>query len=309
MVASAPQRLDRLELEALRRRGYEAVNEGRYEEALLLYEHALELARESGDSDTLDLFLVNRAAVRIELAEDDRPALADELAILREVLGRSTSLENGWLAAYQIARLYERRRDFKKSLFYARMAHDRAGWTKTARWLSSSCNLLGNVMLAESHVEEAVDAYRNALAALEPGDDVRRARIRANVGYCFLLQQRRREGMELIYGGLRLLRRLRLERFSISPHLDLAFGHLELSRPADARRHAVLARALATTYRDTEALKNSLFLLGEAEQRLDLPELARETFSTLQREFYRENPGLVRQLLSIDVVPLLNLRA
>jgi tetratricopeptide (TPR) repeat protein len=294
----------------LRRKGQEAVQEGRYEEALLFYEHALELAREGGDGrDTVDLFLVNRAAVLIELAEGERPALEEELVVLREVLGRSTCLENAWLASYQIARLYERRRDFKKALFYARMAHDRAGWTHVTRWRSSSCNLLGNVMLAESHVDEAVAAYHDALAALDPREDVRRGRIGANIGYCLLLKRRFREGMAQIYAGLRVLRRHRLERFSISPHLDLAFGHLELDRPRDAERHAARALALASTYRETDARKNSLFLLGEAQQRLDRADLAERTFTTLQQDHFAERPGLVRQLLAIDVVPLLNLRA
>jgi tetratricopeptide (TPR) repeat protein len=297
-------------LESLRRKGQEAVQEGRYEEALLIYEHALELARETGESDdTLDLFLVNHAAVRIELAEDDRPVLDEELATLRSVLGRSANLENGWLASYQIARLYERRRDFKKAHFYARMAHDRAAWTDVAFWRATSSNLLGNVLLADSHVVEAVAAYRDALSALGDADEVSRWRISANVGYCLLLQQRTRQGMAMIYDGLRRLRRRRLERFSISPHLDLAFGHLELQRPLDAQRHASRALELAATYRDTDARKNSLFLLGEAQHRLDRHDLAAQTFSTLQRDFYAGNPSLVRQLLAIDVVPLLNLRA
>lgn len=310
MTTSAAPRLAPPTLESLRRKGQEAVSEGRYEEALLVYEHALELARETADhEDTIDLFLVNRAAVLVELSEDDRPTLDDELATLRAVLGRTTSLENGWLASYQIARLYERRRDFKKALFYARMSHDRSGWTDVVFWRATSCNLLGNVMLADSHVADAVAAYRDALSALGADDEVSAARIRANLGYCLLLQQRTVEGMRLVYDGLRTLRRRRLERFSTSPHLDLAFGHLELDRPIDAQRHATRALRLASTYRDTEARKNSLFLLGEAQHRLDRSDLAVETFSTLQRDFYPDNPALVRQLLAIDVVPLLNLRA
>lgn len=310
MTISAVPRLATPTLESLRRKGHDAVSEGRYEEALLVYEHALELARETADhEDTIDLFLVNRAAVLVELAEDDRPALDDELTTLRAVLGRTTSLENGWLASYQIARLYERRRDFKKALFYARMAHDRAGWTDAAFWRATSSNLLGNVMLADSHVTDAIAAYRDALSALGATDEVSGARIRANLGYCLLLQQRTLEGMRMIYDGLRRLRRRQLERFSTSPHLDLAFGHLELDRPIDAERHARRALHLASIYRDTEARKNSLFLLGEAQHRLDRSDLAAETFSTLQRDFYPDNPALVRQLLAIDVVPMLNLRA
>jgi tetratricopeptide (TPR) repeat protein len=311
LLATAPSRpaFAPCSLDELRQRGAEAVNEGRYEEALLLYDEALETARRLDDADAVDLFLVNRAAVQIELVEEDDPTLAEEQSTLRAILGRSGNAETGWLASYQLGRLHERRRDFKKALFYARMARDRAGWTDVPRWRSSSCNLLGNVLLAESLVGEALDAYRDALATLPCEEGTRRARISANVGYCWLLQDRVREGMAQIFAGLRFLRRQRLDRFSIAPHVDLAYGHLLLERFHHARRHAARALALSTTYGDREARKNALFLLGEAQAKSGRLDEARATFQSLQRDFFPGNTALVGQLLAVDVMPMLNLRA
>lgn len=309
----APPPLDslRAELDSLRRRGHDAVNEGRYEEALLLYEHALELtgSRPEVEADLVDLFVVNRAAVRIELAEDGHAELEGDLVTLREVLGRTTSVENGLLASFQIARVYEQRREFKKALFYARMARDRSGWVETRGGRALSFNLLANVLLAESQVEDAAAAYQEALASLADGDDIARARIRANLGYCWLLQGRERDGLAAIHGALRMLARRRLARFCVSPHIDLAFAHLQLDRPRSAGWHAKRALVLATTYREREGRKNALYLLGEAAVRLESQQAAREAFETLQREFYPDNPALVDHLLAVDVVPMLNLRA
>lgn len=300
---------DPARLEALRTRGLEAVQAGHLEEALLYLEEAVTVAEALGEADPLDLAVCNRAAVRIELADDDRERLGHELESLRAILGRTTDTANAWLSAYYSARIYELERQYKKGLFYARMALDRSRWVQTPEWRASSNNLIGNLLLAESHVGEATAAYQTALDLLPGEPTVRRARILDNLGYCRILAGRTREGLSLLYQSLRILRRLGAERFCLSTEIDLAYGLLTVERFPLAARHARAGLELARRYRDDEATKNALLLLGEA--RLECGEVADATglFAELQRRYFPDDPRIVDTLLAYDVTPLVSLRA
>jgi tetratricopeptide (TPR) repeat protein len=298
-----------VELDSLRRLGKELVAHARYAEALSLYERGLALARELQATDWLDLMVINRAAVRMELRAPADADVVEDGAALREILGRTTSAENGWLASYQLGRLHELRRDHKKALFYARIARDRSAWSADERRRSSAWNLLGNVLLAESHVADALAAYGEALACLPEDEPVRRATIEANAGYCRLLEGDLRAGMATLYRSLRVLRSQRLARYCVLVHVDLAYGHLQLDRPGYAAAHARRALRLLRSHEDPTARQNALFLLGEAQVRLDRVDEARLAFLELQQEFFPDNPGIVRQLLAVDATALLNLRA
>lgn len=294
----------RLRLEELRDRGAEAIETGRIEEAEALFDRALAAARELGDDRQIDLALCNRAAAAIELGHGE-----GELPRLREILMRNADPGNCRIAAYNLARFYELAKSYKKALFYARIARDRSETLGRRDWLASSHNLIGNTLLAESHVEQATGEYERALQLIPEGPSVARGMILDNLGYCRILQGRHREGFRLLVQSLRLLRRHGPEAYQIPPRLDLCFSHLETGRYAHARRHGALALALAEKLEEPDSTKNALYLLGEVENLLGNVDAARAYFTRLQREFYPDATYLPGFLLAVDVRKLVNLHA
>jgi tetratricopeptide (TPR) repeat protein len=292
------------EFEELRHQGQQAVEAGRLEEAAALFDQALASAREEGDQRLIDLGVCNRAAALIDLGRG-----ADELPRLREILLRNTEPVSCRIAAYNIARHYELTKNYKKALFYARIAHDRSVVLGRRDWIASSHNLIGNTLLAESFLKEACEQYEQALSLIPEEPSAARARILDNLGYCRVLQGRHREGFPLLYESLSLLRRFQAERYEISTRLDLCFAHLETGRYRHAWRHGAAALALAERMDEPDSVKNALYLLGEvANLQGDLP-TARGYFSRLQQDFYPDAGYLPGFLLAVDVRKLINLHA
>ncbi|HVS63131.1 MAG TPA: tetratricopeptide repeat protein [Thermoanaerobaculia bacterium] len=298
----------RLGFEALRQRGFEAVQAGSLPEATLYFERALEVAEGLGDQTRSDLALCNLAIVHVELCETDESVIERDLSVLRGILARTHSTENGWLASHHLARIYERRKAFKRGLFYARMALDRSSWVERVDWRAYSHNILGNLLLAESWLQDAVEHYERALALLE-SDDVWRARVLDNLGYCRALEGDLDGALSLLLESQASFQRHRAERYTLSNHLALAYVHLRAGRCEEARDHASAASELAQRYHDSDGSKNALYLLGEALLRLDDREGAVGAYARLQRRFFPDQPAIGEMLMQLDTLELVNLRA
>ena len=227
-----------------------------------------------------NLELFNFAYATLSLGSGD-----DEVPRLREILLRGEDPANCRLAAYNISRFHESRKDFKKSLFYARIARDRSELLGRLDWIASSHNQIGNALLADSLIDEASWHYETALSLYrEPS--IRRALMLDNLGYCRVLQNRLRESYSLVY-----------------------LAHLESGRPRQAERHGRKALALAESAGDINSTKNALYLLGEAASLQGDSSKARGYFSRLQETFFPDQTYLPSFLMAIDVRKLINLRA
>jgi len=293
-----------VEFEDLNRHGHEAVEAGRLEEAVVIFDKMLAWAQQREASELIDLAACNRAAVAVELGHGEA-----QLPRLRKILLGSSDPVCCRLAAYNIAHHYELTRNHQKASFYARIARERAEQLGRKDWMASSHNVMGNSLLAESFVEDAVREYERALE-LMPGElSVWQARILDNLGYCRVLQHRYAEGYSLLYRSLELLRRFGAERYLISTHIDLCFAHLETGRYRHARRHGAKALELAERLGDGDAVKNALYLLGEAANLSGDVIGACRFFSRLQREFFPDVNYLPGFLLAVDVRKLVNLHA
>lgn len=291
------------EFENLNELGRQAIDAGHFETAFSLYQRASAIAAGLGDCRLQDLALCNLAAASIALGCGD-----DEVPRLREILLRGEDAANCRLAAYNIARFHEDRKDFKKSLFYARIARDRSELLDRVEWIASSHNQIGNALLAQSLVDEACVHYETALSLCrEPG--IRRALMLDNLGYCRVLQRRLPESFPLFYESLAMLRRSGAERYQLNPRLGLCFALLEHDRPRHSERHGRKALALAEMVGDTDAIKKALYLLGEAASLQGDDHRARTYFSRLQRTYFPDQPYLPSFLMAIDVRKLINLKA
>ena len=286
-------------------RGIDAWNgRGQLEQAIAHFDSAMTWALERGDSDLWDRAFCNRCAADMELG--GRP---DWLPELRQIVLRSSDPENAFLAAYNVAHAYEREKDFDKALFYARIAHDRCAKLRRRDWLAWSKNQTANLLLGQSHFEEACASYEQALDLMPAPPSVQRALILDNLGYCRIVQGRHDEGFTLLFQGLRTLRHFGAERFESRMLLSLCWGYLELGRLRRALRHGLRALELADRFGDIESIKNAHYLLGEAYNELGCHGTARDYFTRLQKRFYPEAVHVPELLMAVDVRNLINLKA
>ena len=289
--------------EEFRERWRRSVEAGHLEEAEEIIKRALAWAEERDDPRRIDGAVCALAAVTIQLGRGD-----SELPRLRDILLRNGNANNCWLAAYNIALHYEFAHNFKKSLFYAKIAYDRALQLGRADWIAYSRNQLGNALLGQSFIDEASLEYQAAVELI-PGPGVWRAIVLDNLGYCRVLQKRFAEGYAFLYESLRQLRRFSAERYQVLPHLDLCFAHLETGHYVHARRHGVAAFELGEKFGNAETMKNALYLLGETANLSGDTEMASGYFNRLQRDYFPDSPYLTGFLLAVDVRKLVNLHA
>lgn len=280
-----------------------SIDKGRLDEAGQIIERVLVWAREHADERLIDSVACARAAVLIELRQGDT-----EVPRLREILLRSNDPANCRMAAYNISMQYEFSRNYKKSLFYARIACDHARQQGRTDWIAYTCNQLGNALLGESFVEEACRNYETAVR-LVPDPGVWRAVMLDNLGYCRVLQRRFAEGYSNLYESLRLLRRFSAERWQVLPLLDLCFAHLETRRYLQAQRQGMAALELAEKIGEADDVKKALYLLGETANLMGDTDAASGYFTRLQRDYFPESPFLPGFLLAVDVRKMVNLHA
>jgi tetratricopeptide (TPR) repeat protein len=290
--------------ETLNQQGHAAAEAGLLDVALAHFDQLQEVATQMGEPRLVDLAFCNRAAISVVLGEGQ-----PEISRLREILMHNVDPVNSRLAAYNLSRHFEVKKSFKKAMFYARIAQQRSCQQERHDWVASSHNLIGNLFLAESFVDEAVVEYEKSLAAMIDSSPVWHARVLANLGYCRVLQHRPAEGFTLLFKSLRILRAHGAERFQVTTHLDLSYAYLEAQRYSRARQHAEAALAIAERLEDSESMKNALYLLGEAANLSGYEVTARSYFSRLQNDFFPQADYLPSMLLAVNVRKLVNLHA
>jgi tetratricopeptide (TPR) repeat protein len=281
-----------------------AKDAGRLREALAHYSAALAAARRGGPAELVDRALCAEAALAIELGDVDSPIPA-----LREILLRNGNPESCSLAARAIARAYELRKDYRKSLFYAQIARDRAQQAGSRERLAAANNQIGNAQLGQSFFAEAAESYHRAIASIPPERTEWRLICSANLAYCALLKGRLRDGLRGLYAVLREARRSSLPRLEMMARVDLCYAFLELERYAVAERYGKRGLQLAEWIGEVDWVKNALYLLGQVAVLRGDEARARELFGELQRRFYPDQAYLSDFLVTVDVRPLINLRA
>lgn len=295
---------DRARYEALRDRAAERIDAGDLAAAEALFEQALAAAREIDDAELVDRAYCNLAGVVVESGR--RTAVLSEL---RRILMSNRDPENCRLAAYHIARAYELAREFKKGLFYARIAHDLSLRLGRERWIASSHNRMGDLLLADSFFDEAFHEYEKGLELMAEEPTFARAVLLDGMGYCQFVRGDHRAGFRSAFASLRMMRRLGVRPWQRGPHLTLCFGYLEQGRFRSAIRHGAVALRLAEEAGDESYVKNSLYLLGEAANLSGDPDGALRHFETLQRRYYPDERFLANFLLAVDVRRMVNLKA
>ena len=281
-----------------------AIEEGRLAEALELCDRALAQARERDDDGLIDLATCNRSAALIALGRE-----REVLPELRQILVRSSDPKTCSVAAYDLSRAHELIKEYKKGLFYGRIARDRALAAGREDLLVGSYNLIGNCLMSDSFFAEAAREYRRALELLPAERSVPRGLVMVNLAYCQMMLGRLRQGMGMSFRALRWFRHFGTRLYETWPHLDLCYAYLELGRLERARQHGLLALEVAEETGEAECLKNALFLLGETESTEGDLDAAYDYISRLQESFYPDSPQVVELMLQVGLRQVVNLRA
>lgn len=297
--------LQRERFEGLRRRAADAFNDTRYEESRELYAQALQVARDLDEQVLVDRAFCGHTAAILALGEGE-----NEVGPLRETLMRSGDDETCFLASYILAtQVFDSEQDYRKSLFYARVARAHAERLGRKDWLASCHNQIANALLATSFFEDACEQYETAFELVPEEARFERALILDSLGYCRLVQGRHSEGFGMIFKSLRILRRLALPRFEALPCISLAYGYVDIGRYRPALKHGFRALQLAEAAEDRDTTKQALYMLGEAAKMAGASHAAYRFYTRLQTEFYPGDNSLAELLLTVDTRNLINLRA
>lgn len=293
----------RAEYEALKELASQALSRGNLQAALERFTRAHELTRRLGDPDLEDVAFCNRSSVAIRLQLDD-----GAVPVLRQMLLRTADPQVAYLSAYNLARAYDYRKNYRKALFYARIAHRYAIVLDDTDQQASALNWTGNALVALNDFEGGLEKYRKADLLIEGEESERRSVILTNLGYCLLLTDEIDAGFRSVVRGLRMGRRLGAPLAESLAHLCLSFAHLLVGRPWYAVRHGSKALELAEAHADPPMMKLALLLLGEAYKQGDNLPAALECFELLQETYYPGMSEVPEMLLGVDVCRVINLR-
>lgn len=299
-----PQSTDGAEYERAWRLAVAARDAGRLDEAVEHLDSCMAIATRNGDEELEERVLCARASIAFLRGEGD-----EYIPRLCQIVLRNRSDVNGFLAANNVARACELRRDYRKGLFYGRIARERATALGRPQWVAAAINQIANLLLAESYFDQAAALYREALALVPAEDSSRQLTYMANLGYCDLVLGNSRDGLAVLYRCLRSARRHGWERLEMIARIDLCYAHLELGRLEAAERHGRRGLELGESIGETDWVKNALYLLGEVAVLSGSASRGYAWFHELQHRFYPEQPHLPELLLAVDVRKLINLRA
>jgi tetratricopeptide (TPR) repeat protein len=286
-------------------RGADATQRGDFQSALAAYSNARDLARLEEDHGGVDKAELNLAMVRIQMGQ----AREGEEG-LREILLRTADARIAFSAAYNLASSLRKQGKYERASSYARRALERARAIGSLELLAPVHNLLGNILLNRSYLDEALGEYGTALAmrGQQPGDTrYSQAILRENIGYCLILKKDFEQGLRCIREALALAEEVGDRRCQAECLQDLCYGLLlqgNLSEAA-AMGQMALERAREAAYPDIE--ENCHYLLGELGTKMGDFDRRDRHFASLQA-LHPEIPFLKEFLCAVDVIGMITLK-
>ena len=299
------------EYEALRERGYRAMTRGELRAAASDLEQARRMADELvvEDPEIADKAEVNLAMIRVQLHED---ALAERG--LREVLLRTANEDVARLAAHCLAKVLSRQSQHDKALRFAALSLEKAQVLGDRLKVCSALQLLGQVHVNRSSLDEALARYGEAIAILEesplPDPSLHAfywCVATDMLGYVLVLLGRREEGQALLEKAYARSKDHGLVHLVAETAVDLSFAALQEERLDDAARYGAEALAIAESEGLEMERRNAYYLLGETASRRGDDAAADEYFRRLAA-YYPQVPFLGEFLRDYDISSLVNLK-
>lgn len=298
-------RAEEASYESWSRAGHEATRLGDFGAALEAFRRAKVAANALDDVSREDATDLNVATVLIQMGR----AREGEDG-LREILLRSRDPKVAFKAAYNLAGSLRKQLRYERAHAYASRAMERARELDSPEYLAPAHNLLGNILLSQSYLDQALCEYETSLA-LRTGqkEDTRysRAILQENIGYCLLLQKNFEAGLEKIRAALTLAEEVQDRRCRAECLQDLCYGLLLQGNytEAIAMGEAALAESNTAGYRDIE--ENCHYLLGELGTKTGDLDRRDRHLDQLQG-LHPELPFLKDFLCAVDVMSIITLK-
>jgi tetratricopeptide (TPR) repeat protein len=291
--------------EAWTEEGKRATLRGEFASALEAYERARELLPTDADPSRRDAAELNVAMVCLQMGDARRGEDG-----LREILLRTTDHRIAFNAAYHIASSQRRQGRYDRAMSYATRALDRARAIGALDLVAAGQNLRGNILLYQNRLDDALEAYTEALRLRTAQDgDTRysRAILLENIGYCRLLRRDYDDGIDLICSAKGLAEDVRDRRCIAECLQDLCYGYLLQGRHRRALEHGerALSEAMDAGYEDIE--ENCHYLLGELGSKLGDLQRRDDHFQRLQ-DLHPELPFLREFLCAVDITSIITLK-
>jgi len=286
-------------IEELRQQALEKVRSEEFDDALALYDEALDLAT---DEEVRELITINKGHALIA-AERTGP----EVKALPMILMRRRNPRHTFLSSYAL--MFTHRRlagESKRAIFYGQIALEAAKQAEQTFWQVAALNELGMVYELDSQFAKATECFESALACLDQvssatDQSVSHVAIIGNIGYNKLLAGDTREGLRLLHS---VTDQLPSEHLKCDAYVDLCYGYLDLEQYETARQYGEMSLAIASEPRQ---VRNAHYLLGEAAYKMGDVDAAEHHFEHLAR-FYPQFRHLKSLLFAIDLRSMLNLK-
>lgn len=291
--------------EDLTQQGSLQLRRGEFKEAARTFEETRILALQTGDQVFLSRAVCNISTALLALGE-----IQEAEKGLREILLKSRDPHSVFVASTNLASGLRRQGKLQKALFYARRAQQTCEPLDNTLWKAICHNLIANIYLNMSYLDDAMAEYRVALSIGQKGGlgtaypiDY----IKENLGYCTLLKKRYRQGIAIILDALQIAQSNGNTRCLVECYQDLSFAYMQLKEFRRAEEYGEKALAIAAEKDYKDILKNCYYLLGEIYLLMGNEEKSDLYFDKLQA-LYPHLAVLKAFLKTFDVSNIINLK-
>jgi len=284
--------------EEVRQTALAKVREGEVDNALELYDEALQLV---DDEETRELITINKADAMIAIERS-----GPEVQALPTIVMRRRNLRHVYLAAYALVFKYRMEKELKRATFYAQLALETAEEANEPLWKIGALNELASIHDIDSAFASAIACGEQAVALIEQLDNPEEHRLAyglavENLGASKLLNNEFEEGIALVEKALPFIA---APMHVAEAYIDLSFGYLALENLDRARQYGSEALEIAT---ESRQIRNAHYLLGEVAYKMGDIALAEFHFDKLAA-FYPNFRHLKSLLFAIDLRSMVNLK-
>lgn len=285
--------------------GQRLVLRGEFRGGLDKFQEAYAAAEELEDQKLIFRAQCNLSTARLSMGE-----IRDAEKGLREILLKTEDPQCIFVASSNLASSLRRQGRLEKALFYAKRALRACEPLDNYGWKATCHNLIANIYLNMSYLDDAVAEYRFALSLNQKGGLGTASPveyIKENLGYCLLLKKRYRQGIAIILEALQISLANGNIRCVAECYQDLSFAYMQLKEYKRAEEHGQKALSIGTEKEYKDIVKNCYYLLGEVNLLMGNEEGSDHYFGKLQ-ELYPHLASLKDFLRTFDVSNIINLK-
>ena len=282
------------------------VRHGEFRQAAESFESARSIAEQLQDQQLLFKAICNLSTAKLSLGQ-----IQEAEQGLREILLKSRDEQTIFVASSNLASALRKQGRLEKALFYAKRALRACESIDNYAWKATCHNLIANVYMNMSYLDDAMAEYRFALSLSQRGGlgtSYPIDYIKENLGYCLLLKKRHRQGIAIILEALQISLANGNTRCLVECYQDLCFAYMQLKEFKRAEEHGEKALAIAAEKDYKDILKNCYYLLGEINLLLGNEQRSERYLDKLQ-ELYPHLAVLKDFLRTFDVSNILNLKS